>query len=312
VIDRAVADAAFALKQGEVSAPVQGRFGTVLLHVVKIEPGQTRSFEELAGQIKRDIALERGREEVRTRHDKIEDERLAGGTLADVAQRAGLEVRTIEAIDRSGRAPDGSPVANLPRGVDVLSAAFASQVGADNDALAFDGGYVWYEVSDITPARERNLEEVKDQVENRWRDDEIAARLHSKAAEMVDKAKAGASLRDIAAANRLTVETAAGVKRGTRSEALSPKVLDEIFRAAKDTVTGAEGDSATQRFVFRVTDVTVPKIDMSSAEAKQITDNLRRSLENEVFNQYVFRVQNDIGTTVNQSALNRAIGSGAN
>src|SRR6266545_3067905 len=44
VIDRAVADAAFALKEGEVGAPVQGRFGIALVQVLKIEPEQVRSF----------------------------------------------------------------------------------------------------------------------------------------------------------------------------------------------------------------------------------------------------------------------------
>jgi peptidyl-prolyl cis-trans isomerase D len=312
VIDRTVADAAFALKEGAVSEPVQGRFGTVLLHVVKVEPGQARSYDDLAPQIKRDIALERGREEVRLRHDKIEDERLAGGTLAEVAQRVGLEVRSIDAIDEKGRAPDGSQVRNLPQGGDVLRAAFAAEAGADSDPVRVDGGYIWYEVSDITPWRMRPLDDVKDQVESRWRDDEIAARLRTKATEMVDKAKAGGSLRDIAAANRLTVETATGVKRGTRSDALPPKVIEDVFRAPKDAVTSTEGDGATQRVVFRVTDVTVPKIDMESAEAKQITDNLRRALENEILNQYIFRLQNDIGTTVNQNALTRAIGSANN
>ena len=39
IIDPAVADAAFALKAGETSAPVKGTFGTVLLQVGKIEAG---------------------------------------------------------------------------------------------------------------------------------------------------------------------------------------------------------------------------------------------------------------------------------
>ncbi len=39
MIDRAVADAAFALKEGEVSAPVQGRFGTVLVQVAQDRTG---------------------------------------------------------------------------------------------------------------------------------------------------------------------------------------------------------------------------------------------------------------------------------
>jgi peptidyl-prolyl cis-trans isomerase D len=52
MIDRAVADAAFALKEGEVSVPVQGRFGTVLVQVLKIEPEQVRPFEAVAGELK--------------------------------------------------------------------------------------------------------------------------------------------------------------------------------------------------------------------------------------------------------------------
>ena len=44
IIDPAVADAAFALKPGEVSQPVKGRFGTALLQVNKIEPGEEKTI----------------------------------------------------------------------------------------------------------------------------------------------------------------------------------------------------------------------------------------------------------------------------
>ena len=82
IIDRAVADAAFALKEGETSAPVQGRFGVTLIHVVKIEPEQIRPLAEVAPQIKKTIATERARAQILSVYDKIEDVRSEGHTLA--------------------------------------------------------------------------------------------------------------------------------------------------------------------------------------------------------------------------------------
>src|SRR5499427_6694429 len=81
IIDPAIADAAFALKQGEISQPVKGRFGTALLQVSKIEPGEEKTFEQMASQVKTEIAEGRARSEVTTLRDKIEDERAAGSTL---------------------------------------------------------------------------------------------------------------------------------------------------------------------------------------------------------------------------------------
>ena len=56
----------------------------------------------------------------------------------------------------------------------MVSQAFNSDVGVDNDPISFNGGYVWYDVVGITPSRERTLDEVKDQVEVKWRDEQIA------------------------------------------------------------------------------------------------------------------------------------------
>src|SRR5262245_41263429 len=229
IVDRAVADAAFALKEGETSQPVDGRFGTAIVRVSKIEPERVRSYEEAAPDLKREIATERARTEIQNRHDKIEDERAGGAQLAEIAQKLGVVAHTIEAVDRSGRAPDGAAVA-LPQGVDILANIFASDVGVDNDSVQLpSGGYVWYDVLETTPSRERNLDEVKDRVEARWRDDKIGERLRAKATEILDKLKAGTSLAEIATAEGLKVETATGLKRNKPSEALSPTALEDVF-----------------------------------------------------------------------------------
>src|SRR5580698_8387610 len=56
IIDPAVADAAFSLKEGEVSAPVQGRFGTVLVTVSQIVPEEQKTFADVEPQIRNDVA----------------------------------------------------------------------------------------------------------------------------------------------------------------------------------------------------------------------------------------------------------------
>jgi len=313
IIDRAIADAAFALKQGEVSAPVQGRFGVTLVHVGKIEPGQVQPFEKVAAELKREIALERARREVQTAHDKIEDERLDGKTLEQVAQKLALKLRVIEATDRSGRAPDGTPVAGLPENVDVLGAAFASDVGAENEPLRLqDGGFAWYEVVSVTPSRERPLAEITEQIEARWRDDEIAKRLNAKAGAFVDKLKAGASMADLASKEKLKVQTAKGIKRGQAVPGIPLRALSEIFRTAKGAAGIADGEKPTDRIVFRVVDSVTPPLDPAAPEAKRFAEALRRAFADDLLGQYLARLQTDVGVNINENALRQVTGGGAN
>src|SRR3954453_16291904 len=165
IIDSAVASAAFSLGSGEVSQPVQGKFGVALVKIGKIEPGTEPTYESVAASLKKEIATERGRAKVAELRDKMEDERGGGASVGEAAQKLGVSATTIDAVDRSGRLPDGQLAPNIPAGVDVVAQAFNSDIGVDNDPVSFKGGYIWYDVVGITPSRERNLDEVKDQVE---------------------------------------------------------------------------------------------------------------------------------------------------
>jgi peptidyl-prolyl cis-trans isomerase D len=307
VIDPAVADAAFALKADEVSTPVQGRFGTVLLQVGKIEPGNQKTYEEVAPQIKREIAENRAKTEIGNQRDKFEDERAAGATLAETAKKLGLKSRTIDAVDRSGRGPDGKPIADLPKSPDAIAAGFGSDVGVDNDPLQLpNGGYLWYDVTGITPARERTLDEVKDQVETRWRDDEIAKRLQAKTDDMLGKFKAGTTLAQLATESGLKVVTAADLQRGKPGGFAPAKLVDAAFKTIKGVPASAEGDQVTARFVFRVTDVVDPTLDPIASNA--IATSLQNSYTDDIIGAYVTRLENDFGVTLNQQALTQVFG----
>jgi peptidyl-prolyl cis-trans isomerase D len=309
VIDRAVADAAFALKEGEVSAPVQGRFGTVLVQVLKIEPEQVRSLEQVAGELKQELATARAKSEIFDVYNKVEDARAEGRPLAETAANLKLEARTVE-VDRSGRDPAGAPV-NIPDAQRLLASAFTTDVGVERDPLQVQDGYVWFDVVGITPSRERSLDEVKDQVEARWREQEIASRLDAKATAILDKLKAGTTLADIAAQDRLKLETLTGLKRGEASGPLSASAVAAIFRTAKDAAGKAEASEPGEQVVFRVTDIVVPSVDMASEDAKRTMETLNRGLSEALLAEYIAKLESEIGVSINQSALNQVIGGGS-
>ncbi|MBN9015495.1 MAG: SurA N-terminal domain-containing protein [Rhizobiales bacterium] len=309
IIDSKVADAAFALKTGDISEPIQGTFGTVLVKVGKIEPGSQTSYESVAANLKKEIALERARKSVKDLHDKMEDERAGGATVTEAAEKLKLAVTTIEAVDRSGRAPDGKPVTTIPPGLDLVSQAFASDVGVDNETISYQGGYVSFDVLGVTPSRERTLDEVKDQVEARWRTDQITNKLRAKATEMVEKLNKGGKLADEASAAGVKVETAEKFKRDATVANLPASAVAGAFRTAKDAAGQSEGANATEWVVFRVTDVTEPTLDIASEEAKKLKTSVERGVAEELVGQYVIKMESEIGVTINQPAVAQITGA---
>jgi peptidyl-prolyl cis-trans isomerase D len=311
ILDPAFAAAAFSLASGEVSQPVKGQFGVALLKVGKIQPAVQRSYESVAQDLKKEIATDRARDQVAKLRDKMEDERAGGSSVLEAAKKLGLTATTIDAVDRSGHMPNGQP-ANIPPGLDVVAQAFNSDVGVDNDSITYRGGYVWYDVLGITPPRDRTLDEVKSQVEAQWREDQIASRLRDKATQIVQKLGSGGTLADQATSIGVKVETATGLKRSSSVPGLPKDVIAAVFRTAKGAAAQADGQTDTERFVFRVTDIKVPPADLASDGAKKLKESLQRTLTDEQLAQYVNKLEKNIGTSINEAALAQITGSGNN
>jgi peptidyl-prolyl cis-trans isomerase D len=310
ILDPAIADAAFSLPAGEVSQPVQGRFGVALVKVGTIQPAIEPDYTSVATELKKEIAAERAHTEVGKLRDKMEDERGGGAGVTESAQKLGLSPVTIEAVDRAGKAPNGQPV-TIPPGLDVISQAFNSDVGVDNDPISYRGGYVWYDVLGVTPPRDRTLDEVKDQVEARWRADQISSRLSTKATEMAQKLNQGGNLGDEAAGMGAKVETSSGFKREDSPAGVPSGAITAAFRTAKDSYGQTPGPH-NEWIVFRVTDISVPPIDLASDDMKKLKDQLTRGMNDEQIAQYVARLEKDIGMTINEAAFAQATGANNN
>jgi peptidyl-prolyl cis-trans isomerase D len=173
-----------------------------------------------------------------------------------------------------------------------------------------DGGYVWFDVAGVTPSHERKLDEVRDQVVQKWRDAQIADALKKKADDLLAKLKSGTTLADIATAEGLKVETASGLHRRGIDERISADALGVIFQVPKGGVGEAIGKDPTEQIVFRVTESEVPPLDPKAPETKTLVDAMATSLSNDLLLEYAAQVERDIGTSVNQDVLRRIAGGG--
>ena len=140
--------------------------------------GLVTPFTEVKDRLRREIAEQAAGDKVLDLFDAIEDERAGGSTLTEMAARLNLDYQKVDAVAGDGSAPDGTLISGLPEQGALLIDAFQSDVGVENDALRSGSeGFVFYEVLDVTGARDRTLEEARSDVVAAWRAEEISARI---------------------------------------------------------------------------------------------------------------------------------------
>ncbi len=308
MLDRTVADAAFALPVGKVSTPIAGRFGTILVRVKKIEPGDEQPLAAVSDTLRKEIATQRSRRLILELHDKIEDERASGATLAEIANKLKLKTTTIDAVDRSGRKPDGAPIDDIPGRAEIMANAFSTQPGVETDAIDLKaGGFVWYDVVGVTPPRERTFEEVRSLAETRWRDEETAKKLATLAETIRSKVETGEPLTK--AAPGIPVDRREKLNRVRTAEGFDARALNRFFDTAEGKSGILQAPDGVGRIVYRVAGVTVPVV---AALAANQDVALARGLQEDLIGQYILRVESEMGVSINEAAIRSLTGADRN
>lgn len=308
VADPAIAEAAFALAEGEVSDVVDGAFGSLLVRVPEVQPAKVQPLAEVEQQIRSDIALGEATRILDDVYEGYEDARAGGETMAEAAARNRLEVVTVEAVDRSGRNPEGTILTDLPESNALLQEAFDSEVGVENSPLnTGSSGYLFYEVDDVTEARDRALDEVRDQVVTDWKENQAATRLATRAEEIEKQVSDGKALTEIAEELELEVQVRRGLKRDANDAELGDAGVAAVFSVARGETGRAPAQDGDAQIVFRVTDVLVPAGAGPDALPAEARDRFASAISDDLLDQLVARLQTEYPVTIDRGAVQQAL-----
>lgn len=260
------------LDEGDVSEPT--RIGDAF-HIIKVlnakEP-DLMLFSEQRERLKRELRLEKAREMMPEYADRLRDETYTAERLERVADSLGLPLRVTEPFSREG---GDEGIARHPT---VVQAAFSEEVleeGYASQVLELeDDHYVVIKLREEIPAHQQPLEEVRDRIAERLRQQKARQLAVARAEELLGAVRESGK-QEAVAGTGLEWQSARNV---TRFERTPDGALVQAVYAhppAADLPVSGTAAGGSQAFVYVLQEIDSGTLEALAADERK---SLRRAL----------------------------------
>jgi peptidyl-prolyl cis-trans isomerase D len=182
-------------------------------------------------------------------------------------------------------------------------------VGLENAAISLDNGYIWYDVREVVPSAVKPFDSVKDQVRAEVIKKRLKAASLEKAAKLLERARSGTSLDDLAKESGADIKTVQGLKRDESGTSFDPAALAALFAVPENGFTVASGRDGTSAWVIQSQSVLLPPFDPAAAETKAISNDLTQVVSADLLQSFLTAVQKDVGTSLNETLWRQISGT---
>lgn len=298
----------FALAVNGVTQPIKSTFGWVLLHVTKITPGINKPYATVKDQLKKDVLTQLATAKLTDLTNAFDDASAGGATLAQAAQRAGLRVIHIPAVDKNGLAPDGTK-ANLPSTPDFVAQLQKSEVGEEGDPFPSSDNNVYViKVNGVTPPKLKPLTAVRPQAVAAWTSDWESRQLAATAKQLVQEATQGNGLTTIAAKMHGVVQSTGALSRNSKVAGWPTALMRDVFDTAPGKIVSAQ--SANGLVIAQVTGVSQPTDPTQNTLYFQLATTLSNEAADDVDTVFAQAARAHLGEQINQAQVDRLTGGG--
>lgn len=309
VPDLKLAEPAFAVTENGGTTPViDGTFGPIILRITNIRPENLKTFDEVKEELRNELALSEAANGILAVHDRIEDSRAEGLSLAEAATKNNLKAVSIDAIDAQGNDQKGEEINGLPEKAALLGEVFKTEVGTETQPLNVGReGYAWFEVLDVIPDRDRTLDEVRERVVVDWTAEQQRQTLAKKAEELAERVRKGGDLATIATELGMVVENKTGLHRGAQDPVLGPAAVSAAFAGPVGHVANTPGVDGEGQILLKVTEVNADATTDALANDDQQIAAVAGVSGDDILDQMVSALQTTYGVSINRTLAEQSI-----
>jgi peptidyl-prolyl cis-trans isomerase D len=275
---------AFSLPKGSISDLVKTQYGFHIIKIIDKETAHTKSFDEVKDSIRAQLLPNEAEKQASDVADKLSQAIRQSNkiSLDDLAKQYHLSVGQTPPVAAT------DPLIELGNSPDVKlsDTIFRLRQGELSLPVHTDRGYLVLDVSQILPAHQGTLEEVRDRVVADLKQQKASAEASAKAQELIKRVKAGEKFAAAAKALGLDAKTSDDFARGgSISNVASGKQLSAAFQLKTGEV-GAPLQLGANWLVYEVVDKVEPNPADFDKQKKEITDAVlqqKRSVAFEAF-----------------------------
>ncbi len=294
----------FALREGEISAPVKTQLGWHVVQLKKIYPAGTPSFDKIKDKLRDDLRHDQSVEAATRLVNQLDDQLAAGHSLDDIADGLKLRLVKIPAVDSTGLLPDGKAPSEFPNKENVLKDAFAQNAGetspVEDDKL---GHYYVVRTDEVTPAGVRPFDEIKPAVVTAWKTHERILKAQAEAEKIAKALHEGKAASSFDKDEGVSSRTSAPLSLvGDTDRALPSSLVTQAFKLKKgETATAVEGN---KQLVAKLASITEADATKDDPRKNLIAAEIKKAEGAELLDQYLQYLQTVFPVKTNADVLN--------
>ncbi len=301
--------AVFALANGGVTAPLKNFSGWVLMHVTKITPGSSKSFDQAKPELTKLLLDQLAQAKIGDIANAFTDAVSGGANIKDAARKAGMHFGHVAAVDAQGLAPDGSRAA-APLDPDFLAQVFSAEVGEAGDPFqSRSTGHTYaIAVEGVTPPKVKSLDAVRAAATQAWIKERGAVQLRMQASLLAEQARQAGGLAAIAQKLGTPVQSGPALTRQSSNELFSPELIAALFRVPPNGVVSGPTGKADSYIIARVTGVAHPPLPLDNPGYQQSVSKLAGQFGDDIAVTLASAARAKQGVKTNQKLVDQATG----